>query len=339
VREHAAGLATDAYAASDTHLPPLAYGESALLVEFLEEDPGESDAENGRGTRTAVDLQCKLLQLLKSVPQSALLNKLACVRCFVPRTPIEFPTTSTHSLVAVPRRQPRSKAAADKSALADSEVKGTLGYVGHVEPAQTTAMTLREDDDLSHLRTPVTYRVAQRRITRNSARSVRRWHRLVQRLRFRHLSNALDASHIMRGPAPFNDGPAGEQHGRGRRERPAHDRLQRHPDTAEILGRRRQGQIDGGHGFANSTSGVGRDGAGGAEFMSGRPGEGGTAVLQMVVDERGRAHASRPELRHLISMPTGSAADGSEVFDGMYVWKKFESRKFGLPFWYNQETG
>lgn len=328
-----AGLAADAYAASDAHLPPLAYGESALLVEFLEEDPRENDAEEGRdATSAAVDLQCKLLQLLNSVPQSALLAKLACVRCFVPRAPIEFPATSTHSLVAVPRRQRRSKAAADKSALAVSEVKGTLGYV---EPAQTSAVALREDDDLGHLRTPVTYRVARRRITRNTARSARRWHSLVQRLRFRHLSNALDASHLVRGPALVNGGTGGRE--RETRQKPLPGRLQGHAGDTDFLGGRRHGHIGGGKEFAASDGG--RDGGQGGQFNAGRPGEGGAVVLQMVVDERGRAHASRPELRDLISMPTGSAADGSEVFDGIYVWKKFESRKFGLPFWYNQETG
>ena len=322
-----AGLSADSYAASDSTSPPLGYGESALLVEFLDEEPGE-DAGAGREA-TAVDLQCKLLQLLNSFPQSAFLSKLAVTRCFVPRTPIAFPATTTHSLVPVPhklRRGTGSKAA-DEGARKAVEVKGQLGYV---DPVQKAAIEYL-DDDLNHLRTPVTYRVARRRISRSSARCARKWQRVVQRLRFRHLFNTLDASHLTRGPAPANIPTGGQPSDHKRGDEAVRMMQSMHLAGAESGGRK-------GRDFARSGAFADHDDS----LLSAstrRPGEHGPGALQMIVDERGRAQASRPGLRDLISMPTGSAADGSEVFDGVYLWKKFESRKFGLPFWHNQETG
>jgi hypothetical protein len=31
--------------------------------------------------------------------------------------------------------------------------------------------------------------------------------------------------------------------------------------------------------------------------------------------------------------------DKLQVFDGVYLWKRYESRKFLIPFWFNAETG
>ena len=28
-----------------------------------------------------------------------------------------------------------------------------------------------------------------------------------------------------------------------------------------------------------------------------------------------------------------------QVFDGVYLWKRYESRKFLIPFWFNADTG
>jgi hypothetical protein len=60
-------------------------------------------------------------------------------------------------------------------------------------------------------------------------------------------------------------------------------------------------------GMGSGTRGRGRAGGGTAG------GVGGGRDLVMFVDEKGRAQQTRPELREVISLPSGGTADGGEV--------------------------
>lgn len=76
---------------------------SHLLLEFLEDD----EARNG-GAESAMNLQCKILELVRA--KAGQLRQLALVHVNLPTKHIDFPTVTTHSLCEKPARLRGNKA-------------------------------------------------------------------------------------------------------------------------------------------------------------------------------------------------------------------------------------